>query len=123
VADPDDRDNVMVELEDIIDPGDIALRTQVWSRWLGEEKGILAAIDQRLRVGFEDFPDRKAGLKPLTEKLEAKVANSGGRLEVRGEKVVAARRLSSISLANCSGLIATRSGLWQYQISLIGLRA
>ena len=98
VADPDDRDNVMVELEDIIDPGDIALRTQVWSRWLGEEKGILAAVGQRLRVGFEDFPDRKAALKPVTEKLEAKVAKSGDRLEVRGEKVVATRPLD-INLA------------------------
>lgn len=93
VADPDDRDNVVVELEDLIDPGEIALRTQVWIKWLGEEKGIFPEIGQHLRVGFEDLPDRKAELKPVTEKLEAEVAKSGGRLEIRGEKALALRPL------------------------------
>lgn len=104
IAKSDQRDNVLVGIEDLIEPGEIALRTQVPARWLGEEKGIPAEIGQRLRVGFEDSPDRRVELKPVNEELSGAIAKISGRLEIRGEKAIAlhpvdlnlARRLAQL---------------------------
>ncbi len=89
VSEPNEYDKVLVELEDGIEPGDVALRTAIWIGWLGEEKGIPVNVGQRLRIGFADSPSTSNGLKPLSKALDQVVRKSGGRLKVQGQKVIA----------------------------------
>lgn len=87
----DEHENVEVEFDDVFEPGGIRLRTRVKSWWLGEEKGIPIAIGQALRIAFEDWPDRKPYLSPVSEELERFVKRSGGRLKNSNNRVVALR--------------------------------
>jgi len=89
VSEADEHDYVEVELDDVFEPGGIRLRTRVKSWRLGEEKGIPIAIGQALRIAFEDWPDKKSYLIPVSEELERLVKRSGGRLKISKNRVVA----------------------------------
>lgn len=92
-SEPNEYEKVLVELEDGIYPGDIMLRTMVWTGWLGEQKGIPISVGQKLRIGFGDNSSNSTSVKSSSDALDSVAKRSGGKLKIQGQKVIATTAL------------------------------
>jgi HrpA-like RNA helicase len=86
VTDANEYGNLEVELEDHLMAGRIAPRVQVWTKRL-ENRGIQSVLGQRLRIGVESLPSEPIEFRSERTELEAVIRRTGGRINLKGERV------------------------------------